>query len=153
MDLFDPRYQPWTGGGAHFSFLNQPKAAQINFEMFCKSLMPLLASSQTHQERLQEIQNGFPHTMQLEMIAMWSAKLGLTKFDTKLFSTLMELVVESSADYTIFFRELSKIPDDVTALQKSFYTDISKDKNLLDRWSNWLKLWLEAINAADEESR
>lgn len=28
IDLFDPSYQSWTGGGQHFSFLNQPVAAE-----------------------------------------------------------------------------------------------------------------------------
>ena len=38
-ELFDPRFQPWTGGGEHFSFFNQPFAAEINFKMFCLSLI------------------------------------------------------------------------------------------------------------------
>ena len=33
-EMFDPRFQPWTGGGFHFSFLNQPGAAKANFQMF-----------------------------------------------------------------------------------------------------------------------
>ena len=27
MEMFDPKYQSWTGGGMHFSFFNQPVAA------------------------------------------------------------------------------------------------------------------------------
>jgi uncharacterized protein YdiU (UPF0061 family) len=37
-EQFDPSFQPWTGGGEHFSFFNQPLAAEANFEMFWKSL-------------------------------------------------------------------------------------------------------------------
>ena len=37
-ELFDPRFQPWTGGGEHFSFFNQPAAAEANFNMFWKAL-------------------------------------------------------------------------------------------------------------------
>ena len=44
IDMFDPKYQPWTGGGIHFSFLNQPQAAERNFRMFCKAIEPLLES-------------------------------------------------------------------------------------------------------------
>lgn len=44
-ELFDPQYQPWTGGGQHFSFLNQPAAAERNFHMFWTALRPLLASN------------------------------------------------------------------------------------------------------------
>ena len=28
-ELFDPRFQPWTGGGEHFSFFNQPSACLL----------------------------------------------------------------------------------------------------------------------------
>ena len=41
-ELFDPRFQPWTGGGEHFSFFNQPAAAEVNYGMFWRSLRPLL---------------------------------------------------------------------------------------------------------------
>ena len=41
-ERFDPRFQPWTGGGEHFCFFNQPAAAEVNYEMFCRSLLPLL---------------------------------------------------------------------------------------------------------------
>jgi uncharacterized protein YdiU (UPF0061 family) len=45
-DVFDPHFQSWTGGGHHFSFMNQPVAAQQNFKSFCHALRPLLASYQ-----------------------------------------------------------------------------------------------------------
>ncbi len=41
-EVFDIEFQPWTGGGLHFSFFNQPNAALANFEMFCSALRPLL---------------------------------------------------------------------------------------------------------------
>jgi len=44
IDMFDPNYQSWTGGGRHFAFLNQPTAAMRNFHSFCTSLAPLLVS-------------------------------------------------------------------------------------------------------------
>jgi uncharacterized protein YdiU (UPF0061 family) len=30
-EKFDPWFQPWTGGGKHFSFFNQPIAAEANY--------------------------------------------------------------------------------------------------------------------------
>ena len=33
-ELFDPRFQPWTGGGEHFAFFNQQVAAEANYQMF-----------------------------------------------------------------------------------------------------------------------
>jgi len=46
MDIFNPNYQSWTGGGNHYSFFNQQVAAQSNFKMFCTALRPLLTSHQ-----------------------------------------------------------------------------------------------------------
>ncbi len=34
-DIFDPYYQPWTGGGRHFSFFAQPIAAEQSITSAC----------------------------------------------------------------------------------------------------------------------
>jgi uncharacterized protein YdiU (UPF0061 family) len=41
-EIFDPEFQPWTGGGKHFSFFNQPIAAEANYHMFWTAVRPLL---------------------------------------------------------------------------------------------------------------
>jgi len=141
-DAFNPHYQPWTGGGDHFSFLNQPRAAERNFDMFCKALQPLLTSHQGALQQLDEIRSGFGQVMQAQMEKMWTAKLGLGAFDTVLFSELETLMVQTSVDYTIFFRELSMLPDDIGPLKKSFYSDSNHAMTELDkRWSEWLTKW------------
>ena len=43
MDVFDPSYQSWTGGGKHYSFLNQPMAAERNFHTFLYGFTALTA--------------------------------------------------------------------------------------------------------------
>ena len=152
MDRFDPRYQPWTGGGVHFSFLNQPQAGERNFGMFCVALKPLLASNEEAQKILEEIKDEFPRVMQQAMIKMWTAKLGLQRFDATLFNELIKLMIETSVDYTIFFRELSSLPTEIDPLTKSFYNE-NMDKALMDRWSEWLKKWQEAIKTTSLEER
>jgi len=152
MDRFDPRYQPWTGGGVHFSFLNQPQAGERNFGMFCLALKPLLASNEKAQKILEKIQDEFPRVMQQAMIKMWTAKLGLQRFDATLFNELIKLMMETSVDYTIFFRELSSLPTEIDPLTKSFYNE-NIDKVLMARWSEWLKKWQEAIKTTSLEER
>ncbi len=152
IDMFDPRYQPWTGGGVHFSFLNQPVAAERNFHMFCTALLPLLHSHEQELQQLDEIRNSFSRVMQARMIKMWSRKLGLQTFDTELFNELIVLMIETSVDYTIFFRELSNIPEDVEPLVKSFYGDAIYDEKLRERWVQWLKKWRSLVNAGTPES-
>jgi len=52
-------------------------------------------------------------------------------------------MTHSDVDYTIFFRELSHIPDDVSALKKSFYGKTSEQH--LDQWQSWLKNWRDLV--------
>ncbi|PWQ97593.1 protein adenylyltransferase SelO [Leucothrix arctica] len=143
MDVFDPRFQPWTGGGEHYSFLNQPLAAERNFASFCSALKPLLTKHPESLEQLDDVHRGFPSMMQSQMDDMWAAKLGLKTFDEVLFNKLVALMMETSVDYTIFFRELSEIPKDIEPLKKSFYTD---SEAMDEHWSAWLAQWKMLIN-------
>jgi uncharacterized protein YdiU (UPF0061 family) len=159
-DVFNPHYQPWTGGGHHFSFLNQPVAAERNFHMFLTALRPLLTSQQGYLRQLDEIQSSFSKVMQAQMEKMWAAKLGLGTFHAALFSELETLMVQTPVDYTIFFRELSTVPDDIGPLKKSFYKDsertmasthqtVETDPEEMDkRWSMWLTKWKSLIASA-----
>ena len=162
-DVFNPHYQPWTGGGHHFSFMNQANAAQRNFEMFCSALRPLLASNQDSLLALDEVQGGFSTVMHSQMKKMWAAKLGLD-IDTlntasqqalfsELFSELETLMLQTPVDYTIFFRELSSIPDDIGPLKKSFYKTSAQDteSNEMDkRWAEWLEKWKTLLNSSSD---
>jgi uncharacterized protein YdiU (UPF0061 family) len=151
--LFDPKYQPWTGGGVHFSFLNQPQAAERNFSMFCASLQPLLEAHKSELQELEKIKESFSKVMQAKMIKMWSSKLGLQTLDATLFNKLVQLMMETSVDYTIFFRELSNIPDNISSLKKSFYGEAMYDEKILIRWSEWLDKWKSLISATTPEAR
>jgi uncharacterized protein YdiU (UPF0061 family) len=160
MDEFDPKYQSWTGGGLHFSFLNQPKAAEVNFNMFCRSLIPLLEHDLSAIEELERIINDFPKLMHHDMMNMWASKLGLKTFDPSLFEELVNLMLKTSVDYTIFFRELSSVPNHVSPLIESFYGPVSEEDELMDQWKKWHERWLSHIrttnpkdlNATSEES-
>ena len=160
-DVFNPHYQPWTGGGHHFSFMNQPSAAQSNFDMFCSALRPLLASHQDYLLELDEIQSGFSKVKHTQMKKMWAAKLGLSTLNTAphkalcnvLLSELETLMMQTPVDYTIFFRELSSIPDDIGSLKKSFYNNSAHDtdpKEMDKRWAEWLEKWKTLLNSSSD---
>jgi len=144
-ERFDPQFQPWTGGGDHFSFFNQPKAAEVNFHMFLRSLEPLLAEYPDYLARLDDIRKGFTSVMREKLEKMWAKKLGMLEFNLDLFKDLMNLMIETEVDYTIFFRELSEVPEGLLDLKQSFY---KKTTDTLDqKWSEWLNRWrAEAIN-------
>jgi uncharacterized protein YdiU (UPF0061 family) len=152
-DVFSPYYQPWTGGGEHFSFMNQPIAAERNFHMFCTTLRPLLKSHQDYLLALDEIESGFSKEMHAQMEKMWAAKLGLDTFDTALLGELEILMMQTSVDYTIFFRELSSVPDNIAPLKKSFYRNPrynSDPEGMDERWSEWLIKWKALINSSHD---
>jgi uncharacterized protein YdiU (UPF0061 family) len=152
-ERFDPRFQPWTGGGEHFCFFNQPQAAEANFTMFWSALRPLLDGNSEALARLDKIREGFAEAMQQELEAMWARKLGLRRYDAELVNTLLELLVRSKADYTIVFRRLSALaadpaaasPEQLASLKESFYQPSSDE--LDGQWTQWLGRWRDSITA------
>ena len=151
IEVFDPYYQPWTGGGEHFSFWNQPVAAERNFEMFCTALMPLLETHPDAMQQLDEIRSGFARVMRDELEKMFATKLGLDTLDMALFSELTNLMIKTSVDYTIFFRELSSMPEDIGPLKKSFYRDV--DEAMEKNWSEWLTKWKSLVSHSSEQMK
>ena len=138
-ELFAPRFQPWTGGGEHFSFFNQPVAAERNFHMFWTALRPLLTDEAEALAQLDEIREGFAEATARALEAMWAAKLGLSHFDGSLVDELFALMVSSKVDYTIFFRALSQVPEELSVLKKSFYQPSTTQLDA--RWARWLTRW------------
>ncbi|MFN9530480.1 MAG: hypothetical protein ACK575_03335, partial [Cyanobacteriota bacterium] len=68
---------------------------------------------------------------------------------------LLQLLVESRADYTIFFRRLSGIPaecagspDPLSSLKPSFYQPISAE--LEARWRLWLQRWGDCLTVSGD---
>jgi uncharacterized protein YdiU (UPF0061 family) len=140
---FDPGFQPWTGGGERFSFFNQPNAAAANYHMFWQAVRPLLVEDVEALERFDQVRHGFAEAMEKEIQKMWSAKLGLTEYNLVLVKTLLQLMHDSQVDYIMFFRELSHIPDDVSALTKSFYIETSQQLDL--QWKAWVQSWHDLL--------
>ncbi len=146
-ELFDPSFQPWTGGGEHFCFLNQPLAAEANYQMFWASIRLLLEDNPEARSRLDEIRDGFAGVMHQQLEAMWASKLGLASYDAALVNGLLHLMALSQVDYTIFFRKLSAIPtaipagipEQLSSLKESFYFPSSEQ--LDGQWSQWLQRW------------
>jgi len=148
-EIFDTGFQPWTGGGEHFAFFNQPLAAEANYQMFWAAVRPLLAEDADALELLDNVRQGFAETMQQQLQTMWAAKLGLAEFNPQLFNQLIKLMSQSEVDYTIFFRELSNIPDDILELKKSFYVNTSTQ--LDEKWQNWLTAWRKLVIQDDNQ--
>lgn len=142
-ELFDPAFQPWIGGGDHFAFFNQPMAAEANFHMFWTAVRPLLADDAEALDSFDHVRGDFAAAMETELQAMWAAKLGLTESNPPLVTALLQLMAETKVDYTIFFRELSHLPDQVSALKSSFY--VNPSQQLDQQWQSWLQRWRDLV--------
>ena len=147
-ELFDPRFQPWTGGGDHFCFLNQPAAAEANFQMFWSALRPLLHGDHEASQRLDAIRDGFAEVMEATLDAMWAEKLGLRQPEPALVRELLALMAQSRADYTLVFQQLSTLPEHAEALSGCFYVPCSEE--LQTAWSNWLQRWHGRLQAESD---
>lgn len=148
-EYFDPYFQPWTGGGQHFAFFNQSIAAQKNFESFCSGLKPLLSQGSedydpSDLDALNELIDGFDALIKDKLSQMWADKLGLETLDKPLFDSLLALMMRTHLDYTIFFRELSHIPQDVSELSQCFYAEPNQE--LAHSWNEWLKAWRNKLS-------
>ena len=149
-EVFDPRFQPWIGGGEHFSFFNQPVAAEANFYMFWKSIRLLVIDNAAALEQLDKICGGFKQTINTTIEQMWADKLGLTHYNETLVNALFQLMIQTKVDFTIFFRELCKMPNNWSDLKTSFYTSIPTD--LEHQWQAWLQSWNELIGDSDDQT-
>ncbi len=147
-ELFDPGFQPWTGGGEHFCFFNQPVAAEANYQMFWASIRLLLSGNKEALARLDQIREGFSGTMGREIEMMWARKLGLVSYDAALVNELLELMVLTKVDYTVFFRRLSSIPENILALKESFYQ--TNSEQLGARWNHWLQRWFDCVRGSKD---
>jgi len=148
-EIFDTEFQPWTGGGEHFAFFNQPRAAEANYHMFWAAVRPLLSEDPDALKLLDNVRQDFAETMQQKLQTMWAAKLGLAEINPQLCDRLIKLMSQSEVDYTIFFRELSNIPDDIVALKKSFY--VNPSTQLDEKWQNWLTAWRKLVIQDDNQ--
>ena len=131
------------------AFFNQPGAAAQNFNMFCQSVRTWQGFSEEQLNELETIRMGFPHVMKEALDRVWMAKLGLASEDPTLVGRLLRLMQETLVDYTIFFRELSELPDTLAPLSASFYHPPAVDKA---QWMAWLEDWHTALQL-DRDAR
>tara|TARA_Y100001968_G_scaffold199412_1_gene182946 strand:+ start:5709 stop:7412 length:1704 start_codon:yes stop_codon:yes gene_type:complete len=149
-ELFDPKFQPWIGGGEHFSFFNQPFAAEINYQMFLSSIRHLLINEKKALNQLDNIREGFSNVMNQKIEAMWARKLGIGSYDSTLVKDVLRLMSLSKVDYTIFFRKLSQIPDSIDLLKESFY--IPSSNQLDSQWVSWLQRWRDKVISCGDQN-
>eukprot|EP00929_Paragymnodinium_shiwhaense_P061704 TRINITY_DN30843_c0_g1_i1.p1 TRINITY_DN30843_c0_g1~~TRINITY_DN30843_c0_g1_i1.p1 ORF type:complete len:694 (-),score=107.48 TRINITY_DN30843_c0_g1_i1:163-2244(-) len=157
IEKYEPLWNMWVGGGEHFAFMNQPNAAQKNYETFMRSIEPLLDEAGIAEA--DRLVKEFGSVCRDACNDVWRRKLGLQSWNeecTDLFKTLERLLEKSEADWTLFWRQLAVVADEQTssteaissfpeALRKAFYKDVATGLEL--SWLQWLNRWLALLRA------
>lgn len=129
LDVYDPHWTPNTTdfGQRRYRFGAQPAVAHWNLLKLGEALAPLVGDSLQIQKILEEFQSVFD----IELSQMMAHKLGLGATlgpeGRKLAGDLDQCLRGSEIDMTIFYRNLSKIPDfldsenALKSLSASFY--------------------------------
>ncbi|MBY0491740.1 MAG: YdiU family protein [Gemmatimonadaceae bacterium] len=146
VDNFDPTWTPNTtdAHGRRYRFGQQPTIAQWNLVRLAEAIAPVMPPG----EHLQAGIDRFAATFVREYDAMNAAKFGLPITDDA--KTLMreafKLLYDAEVDYTLFFRALGEIPDElpatpaVTLLGDVFYDDARRDAEAANVQA-WLERW------------
>ncbi|QKF94872.1 UPF0061 protein [Fadolivirus algeromassiliense] len=154
IELYDPQWNMWEGGGIHFAFMNQPLAGNKNFGSLVDAIIPLLDNNST------KIAMNLK-TTQYEIALdkanqVWARKMGFSKFDSKvneLKKELFNLMEAHQVDFTIFWRQLAEIienydPDTqniklLSYIGNCFYKPLTQCNER--SWIVWLSKWLTMI--------
>ncbi|MEM1274882.1 MAG: protein adenylyltransferase SelO family protein, partial [Pseudomonadota bacterium] len=113
---FMDAYHPMTvfssiDHAGRYAYSNQPRIAQWNLACLAQSLLAVMEGDEDARlSNAQEAVNGFSDLFQLAWLREMRAKLGLEgaqEGDTKLIETLLSLMAEAGADFTLTFRGLA----------------------------------------------
>ena len=63
---------------------------------------------------------------------------------------LVDLMMSTTVDFTIFFRELSYLPHDLSTLRKSFYDKIPQQLEV--EWQDWIQDWHDQLNPNNDHA-
>jgi uncharacterized protein YdiU (UPF0061 family) len=118
--------------GRRYCYGNQPYIAQWNLARLAEALMPLIPEVAALEEGLKLYVDTFQASWQRAL----AQKLGLVSLDDALGKQLFEALAEAETDFTIFFRNLAKVPledsDPLSPLKDSFYEEAKRPK--LEAW-------------------
>ena len=149
IERYRPDFGMWVGSGDHFAFMNQPRAAQMNFLTLSESLEPLVDAAGAR--RLRELRKGFTSDAAARVAAVFAWKLGCAPANaTAIWTGLEKLLRAHPADYTRFFRLLPRaLGDGFSALAEAFFdastAEGSTDASAAAAWDAWLDQWRAAV--------
>jgi uncharacterized protein YdiU (UPF0061 family) len=154
LEGYDPQWTPNTTD-AHtrrYAYGNQPQIAQWNLSRLADALLPLIEDKAPLEEGLALYAETFNRGWQ-EALAH---KLGLAALDQRgddeLVSELFGLLYQVETDFTIFFRNLARVPldsADGAVLREAFYSEPPAEH--LRALASWLARYADRAREAGRD--
>ena len=138
MDKYDPDtvFSSIDNFG-RYAFSNQPQIAQWNIMQFAQTLLPVINSTMERAAKIaRDIIEEFPERYKDYWLTYMRRKIGLLsseKKDLKLIQTLLDLMHQDGADFTLTFRALCDEP--LSGMGASNVRGLFKNSNLFDNWA------------------
>eukprot|EP01065_Artemidia_motanka_P015160 TRINITY_DN19029_c0_g1_i1.p1 TRINITY_DN19029_c0_g1~~TRINITY_DN19029_c0_g1_i1.p1 ORF type:complete len:602 (+),score=157.32 TRINITY_DN19029_c0_g1_i1:52-1806(+) len=154
VEKYRPEWGMWIGTGQHFAFMNQPRAATMNFASFLRAVVPLVDEQAVR--RLQDLAEGHEARSKAACDDVWRRKLGLSGWgdeDEKAWEQLEEMLRET-VDWTMFWRQLAHSAEQpldasgdqlLEAILPAFYD--SPTGGARRQWEDWLQRWRARVGA------
>jgi serine/tyrosine/threonine adenylyltransferase len=163
LEGYDPSWTPNTTDreNRRYRFGNQPNIAVWNLFQLANALFPLVEKA----EPLQEILEAYRDAYYLDYERMMFAKLGIINKqtdDVKLIEELENVLKLTETDFTIFFRNLSKIDRNTKLdadfwqnhpLNEAFYAPENLVGDVKTAWENFLQNYIYRIAEENETQR
>lgn len=142
LDEFDPdKVFSSIDHGGRYAYANQPRIAGWNLARFAETLLPLLGQTQEAAvASAQEAIDAFPAAFERAYHEQMFRKLGLERReegDVELLSDLLSLMADEAADFTLFFRALSRLgesPGEADGAVRALIRDSVRLEEWLARW-------------------
>ncbi len=121
MDRFDPAKKfSYIDQQGRYAYQNQPGIAQWNLTRLAEALLPLIHDDpDTSVDLAKAALAKFPAQYEAAYHQKFSAKLGLPTCDPALIQSLLDLMAEQDADFTLVFRHLSGSEENLLAQFKN----------------------------------
>ena len=138
LEGYDPLWTPNTtdAEGRRYCYGNQPGIAQWNLARLAEALLPLVERAELEQG-LTIYADTFNHGWR----AALAQKMGLDAPDEQLAAELLEALAETETDFTLFFRNLARVPREASdeallaPLRPAFYLEDAPHERL----AAWLR--------------
>ncbi len=123
LEGYDPEWTPNTtdAQGRRYAYGNQPDIALWNLARLAEALLPLIA-----REELEKGLELYAETFQGSRQRALTRKLGLVSLDETLATELFAALAEAETDFTLFFRNLARVPLDEPAPDEALLAPLGR---------------------------